>query len=422
MDFPKARMDEVPLDHQTVLLRADYNVPLRADGSIGDDRRIRATVPTIRALIDRGCRVVIISHLGRPKGQRDARWSLLPVAERLADYLGHTIKFVDEALGDKVRQTVRHMRPGTVALLENLRFYPGEETDDPEFARRLVHDTGARYLVQDGFGVAHRAHASTRAITLVVPAVAGRVLEREYTMIMSTLLKPTHPFVAIMGGAKMSDKVPVIERLIAVADHILIGGALAHAFLAYRGYAIGRSLIEPGQGAAIEAIYAAAARKVGQGQVDQLLVLPRDVAVAPPDATGPATRRVVGIDAVGEHDAIVDIGEQTIDDFTTIIASARTILWNGPLGRSEVAAFAHGSARVALALATNQQATSVIGGGDTADFIAQWDGCRGDSFSHLSTGGGASLVLLAEGHLVGVDCLLDARPAMRYTKSRANHK
>ncbi len=406
MGFFKLTVKEVPLAGKTVLVRADYNVPLDKTGAIDDDLRIRASIPTLRYLIDQRCTVIVMSHMGRPEG-RDASLSLEPIAERLSELLGQSVSFVDDVIGDKVVQAVKRARPGTVTMLENLRFYAEEEANDDVFAGKIAKATGARYFVQDGFGVVHRAHASTDAITHHIPSVAGLLLEKEYRTITDAMEHPQRPLVAILGGAKVSDKIKVIERFVEVADKILIGGAMANTFLAYRGISVGSSKVEPDQGEVLDRIYAAAREKVGEN-VDEFLLLPTDVAEAEnPDES--ATRQVVSIESIEHEDKALDIGDATIERFVSALEGAQTVVWNGTLGFAELPAFAHGSARIALALATAPHITSIIGGGDTADFALKWDGAGGASFSHVSTGGGASLELMSGEKLPGVERLLNAR-------------
>jgi 3-phosphoglycerate kinase len=416
MRFFKQTIETVPLQGMTVLLRADYNVPLRSDGSIADDFRIQASVPTIRKLLEDGCKVVIISHLGRPKG-RDEKLSLEPAAQRLAELLGMPVRFVDQTIGDKVKMAVKRAPKNSVIVLENLRFDPREEANDEGFARELAKSTGARYFVQDGFGVVHRAHASTAAITLQLPSVAGLLLVREYTAITQAMKAPRRPLVAVLGGAKVSDKIGVIEAFVEVADTILISGAMANAFLAYRGFDMSKSNVEEGEGGMLDRIYAAAEKKVGANEVDDFLVLPVDVAVGRAvDATEP--RRVVEIGDMAFDDRALDIGDKSIEQMVKIVGDAKTVVWNGTLGVAELPNFAHGSARLALALATQPGLTSIIGGGDTADFVRNWDAKKGGSFTHVSTGGGASLDLMAGKKLPGVESLLDAQEQVRYTKGK----
>jgi len=262
--------------------------------------------------------------------------------------------------------------------------------------------------VQDGFGVVHRAHASTDAITHFMPSVAGLLLEKEVSTISGAMQSPERPLVAVLGGAKVSDKIKVIERFVSVADTIVIGGAMANTFLAYKGFSMGKSLVEPDQREVLDAIYAAAAEKVGEDSVDEFILLPTDFAVATGTDDPTVPRRVVSREAVSEDMMALDIGDESIETAVRVLNEAKTVIWNGPLGYSEIEAFAHGSARVALALATHPSITSVIGGGDTADFVLKWDGNGGASFSHVSTGGGAGLDLMAGKQLPGVESLLDA--------------
>ena len=404
--FFKETIRDVDLRGRTVLVRVDYNVPLTSDGQISDDLRIRASLPTLRYLIEQNCKIIVISHLGRPDG-RQKKYSLAPVAAHLADVLGRPVRFVDDCVGDKVRQMVRYARRGSVTVLENLRFYAEEEADDLTFARSIVKATGAEYFVQDGFGVVHRAHASTHAITLCIPGVAGLLLEKEFMTITQVMQRPHHPLVAIFGGAKVSDKIGLIHRLMTKADTVLIGGAMANTFLRYRGYAIGASKAETDQDAVLDEIYRNAVEKVGAAQVDEFLRLPSDVAIAREPRANSVRREVM----VGEVEAdmkMLDIGTQTIEQFAKVIANAKTVIWNGPLGYAESNTFAIGSARTAMAIAQNEKVTSIVGGGDTADFVLKWDGHDGASFTHVSTGGGASMELMAGKKLPGVESLLDA--------------
>lgn len=404
--FFKETIRDIDLRGQTVLVRTDYNVPMTSDGRISDDLRIRASLPTLKYLLDQNCKIIIISHLGRPKG-RQKKYSLAPVAAHLADTLGRSVRFVDDCVGDKVRQMVRYSRRGSITMLENLRFYPEEEADDLTFARSIVKATGAEYFVQDGFGVVHRKHASTHAITLCIPGVAGFLLEKEYLTITRVIKRPHHPLVAVFGGAKVSDKIGLIYRLMKKADTVLIGGAMANTFLDYKGHDIGSSKAEVDQNTTLDEIYREAREKVGSKSVDDFLRLPIDVAVAREPRVN-SVRREVGLDQVAKDEKILDIGTQTIEDFAKVIAGAKTIIWNGPLGYAEIEPFAIGSARIAMAIAQNSKVTSIVGGGDTADFVLKWDGNDGAGFTHVSTGGGASMELMAGKKLPGIESLLDS--------------
>lgn len=406
--FFKQTIRDVPLEGKTVLVRADYNVPLDKKGEIRDDLRIRASLPTLTYLLDRGCKVVIASHLGRPDGVPNEAYSLKPVAKRLATLLGREVRLANDCIGDRAYQAVKTAPQSVVTLLENVRFHPEEEANDEAFAQAIAKTSQARYFVQDGFGVVHRAHATTDAITHYLPGVAGLLLEREYMTLTQAVEAPARPLVAILGGAKVSDKISVIERFVDKADTLLIGGAMANTFLAYQGKSVGASKYEQGQNATLDAIYAAAARKVGKEKVDSFLMVPSDVAVA--RAIDPAEpRRTVSVDAIATDDIALDIGEATIDRYVAVIEKAKTVIWNGPVGYSELDNFAHGSARLALALASHPNIVSIIGGGDTADFVLRWDGHDGAGFTHVSTGGGAGLELMSGKKLPGVEALLDAR-------------
>lgn len=407
MGFFKQTIKTVPLEGQTVLMRADYNIPLTADGGLADDFRIRASLPTIRRLLEDNCKIVIISHLGRPEG-RDPKLSLEPVAQRLAELLGEPVRFVDQTVGDKVKMAVKRAPKRSVIVLENLRFDQREEANDEQFAKQLARDSGARYFVQDGFGVVHRAHASTEAITHYLPGVAGLLLEREVTTITDAMKAPQRPLAAVMGGAKVSDKIALVRRFVEVADKIIIGGAMANTFLAYKGFSMGKSKVESGQKATLDGIYQAAAQKVGADKVDDFIILPTDAAVA--HGIGPEEpRRTVAVEkGITSSDMVLDIGEVSIEKVVAEVEGAKTVIWNGTMGYAELPNFAHGSARLALALATHSKIASIIGGGDTADFVLSWDARSGESFTHVSTGGGASLELMAGEKLPGVESLLDA--------------
>lgn len=406
MKFYKKTVGDVPLSGKTVLVRTDYNVPLNENGEISDDFRIRASLPTITYLLERGCKVVIMSHLGRPGG-KEKKYTLEPVAERLAKLLKRPVLFVEDCVGPRVKMAIKRAPKGSLVVLENLRFYDEEEKNSLAFAKKIVQATAARYFVQDGFGVVHRAHASTAAITLELPGVAGLLLEKEVTTITKVMRRPKQPLIAVLGGAKVSDKLPLIEAIIPLASQILIGGAMANTFLAAKGLAIGKSKFEQGQTSEVDKIYELAAKKNGVANIDDFIVLPSDVAVAT-EVSSKARRKNVAITAIGDNESALDIGDKTIEDFVRRISQAQTVIWNGTLGLAEFEPFAHGSARLALALATQTETTSIIGGGDTADFVRHWDGKEGGSFTHVSTGGGASLELMAGEKLPGVESLLDA--------------
>lgn len=404
--FYKKTIRDVPLDGTTVLLRTDYNVPFE-DGKIHNDFRIKASLPTIEKLLQRGCKIVIISHLGRPDGRRKTSLSLEPVSKHLGKLLGKKVKFVPDCVGDNVRLSIKRASKNSVILLENLRFYPGEEANDAGFAKSLAEDSGARYFVQDAFGAVHRKHASTSAITSYLPSVSGLLLEKEYNAITNAVERPVRPMVAVVGGAKISDKIQVIERLVELADTVVIGGAIANNFLKYRKYPVGKSLVDKDVDGVIQKVYQAAEKKVGPEAVDDFIVLPEDVAISTSSTT---TSRRADVDRrqVRGDEIILDIGPMTMSINDSVVSTAKTVFWNGTLGRADLAQFAYGSARLALALATHSDIVSVVGGGDTADFVLNWDAREGKSFTHVSTGGGASLELIAGKPMPGIDSLMDA--------------
>lgn len=405
--FHKKTVRDVPLAGKTVLVRTDYNVPLLPGGGIGDDFRIKCSLDTLRYLMKNGCRVIICSHLGRPDGRVVAKYSLAPAAERLAQLLEAPVAFVQESVGDQVTQAVKRLSAGQLLMLENLRFHAGEEANDASFAKLLAESCGAEYFVQDGFGVSHRRHASTDAITGCLPSVAGLLLEKEYQTITGALSHPGRPLVAVLGGAKISDKISVIERFVKLADQIIVGGAMANTFLKFKGMPIGKSVHEDGLDDVIKRIYQRADDKLrGHRSADDFILLPSDAAVAPAiDAE--QRRQTVSVSDVRLNEYILDIGPASIAEAVNRVKDAQTVVWSGTLGYAELPQFAFGSARLALQLASQKRTLSIIGGGDTADFAVNWDAKRGESFSHVSTGGSASLELMAGMSLPGIDCLLD---------------
>lgn len=406
MAFNKKTIKDVPIEHRTVLMRADYSVPINDKGEIGDDYRITQSLPTLRFLIKAGCKIVIMSHLGRPNGKKDSKFSLEPVAKRLSELLKQDVVFVPDCIGDRVTAAVKKLKPGHVALLENVRFYPEEEKNDLDFAKKLVKSSGASYFVQDCFGAAHRAHASVVSVTHFLPAVAGLLLEKEVSTITEVMENPKHPLVVVLGGAKISDKIKVIERFVDIADQIIIGGAMANTFLNARGVNIGKSVFEEGQASEIAKIYARARQKVGD-KVDDFLLLPVDVAVAPAVANQ-SRRHEVSINNIPHDWYILDLGQKSTEAILEHVRHAGTVVWNGPLGMTEFSMFAYSSAHLAAFLAQRKSYTfSLVGGGDTADFVLQWDVHKGSSFGFVSTGGGASLELMAGAKLPAVEALLD---------------
>ncbi len=377
-----------------VLVRVDYNVPMDG-GGITDDTRIRATLPTLRHLLDKGAAVILASHLGRPKGGPAPEFSLAPVAKRLSALLGQEVLFAADCVGEAAEGPAKALKPGQVLLLENLRFHKEEEKNDPEFARRLA--SLADTYVNDAFGVSHRAHASVAGVTEYLPAAAGFLLEKEIDFLSRAVENPAHPYVAIIGGAKVSDKIGVIANLLTRVDTLIIGGGMANTFLAAKGYATGKSLVEQDKIAlAASLIKEAADRKVK-------LLLPSDVVVADRFAAD-AAARVAAVDAIPADWMALDIGPVSADAFAAALTGAKLIVWNGPMGVFEMDAFAKGTVAVAKAVAASG-AVSVVGGGDSVAAIEK-AGLQ-DKISHISTGGGASLEFLEGKVLPGVAALSD---------------
>jgi 3-phosphoglycerate kinase len=389
-DLP--RLEDLPLASGTrVLLRADFNVPLDEHGAITDDLRIRAALPTIEWLRDQGCSVVLCSHLGRPKGKIDLKYSLAPVAARLSELLGVEVQLSGDVAGFESLDRAMSLGRCGVMLLENLRFDPGEERNDAAFGTNLAQ-LGEVY-VDDAFGAAHRAHASIVGPPAIRPSAAGRLLAREVEVLGGLLEDPAHPFVAVLGGVKVSDKLGVIDALLERCDTILVGGAMAFTFHVAQGLAVGNSLVEPDFVEKCKALLATGRIKV-----------PTDVVIAQEMTAGATTRHVVA-GAISDGWSGFDIGPETAGTFADVIADARTVLWNGPMGVFELAPFAMGTRTVAQAVADCRGFT-VVGGGDSAAAVAEF-GLSGD-IDHVSTGGGASLELIEQGDLPGLRALRDA--------------
>lgn len=395
----KKTIRDVDVAGKRVLVRVDFNVPIE-QGRITDDTRIRATLPTIQELIQRGARVILLSHLGRPEGKVREELRLAPVAERLSELLGQPVRYVRDCLGPEVERAVQELQPGEVLLLENVRFYP-EEENDAEFARRLA--ALGDLFVNDAFGAAHRAHASTEGIAHYLPAVAGLLMERELEFLSRTLENPRRPFTTLIGGAKVSTKIKVLDNLIQKIDRLLIGGGMANTFLKAQGYAVGRSLLEP------DFVELAAGLLQRAQQRGVTLLLPVDAVVAPAPALD-APRQIVDVTQVPSEMMILDIGPRTVELFAQALRESATILWNGPVGLFEVPPFAEGTKALAevIAEATRHGAISIVAGGDTVAAVEQIG--LGAQMTHLSTGGGAALELLEGRVLPGVAALED-RPA-----------
>jgi phosphoglycerate kinase len=384
----KRSIADIEVRGKRVLCRVDFNVPLK-DGEIVDDTRIRAALPTIELLRESGARIILCSHLGRPKGKPRNDLRMAPVAARLSSLLEATVATVDEVTGEAAAEAVDQLRDGDVLLLENLRFDPREEKNDPELAQELADL--AQVYVNDAFGAAHRAHASTEGVAHLLPSCIGLLMQREIDALSRLLDDPDHPFVAIVGGAKVSDKTKVLQNLLPRVDTILIGGGMANTFLAATGRQVGVSLLEP-------SLVSVAADLLQQAQdAGVTIALPSDVVVAATiDARSGETRAA---DDVGDDQAIFDIGPETVRTWSDTIAAAQTIFWNGPLGVAENQAFAAGTRGVAQAVASADGYT-VIGGGDSVAAIEQL-GLAGQ-IDHISTGGGASLEFLEGAALPGI--------------------
>lgn len=404
IDFKWKTIKDVDVAGKRILLRADYNVPLK-DGEILDDFRVEASLPTLKYLIERGAKIVIISHLGRPKSPADIQFSLAPIAKNLSEKLGKKVKFAKDCIGEDVANLTAKMGSGDVVMLENLRFHPEEKADDREFAKNLAKDTHANLFVQEGFGVVHRAHASTHAITEFLPSVAGFLLKKEYVEIKSATDDPNRPLTALMGGAKISDKIPLVRKFVEIADNVVIGGAMANNFLKFNGKNVAKSLVENDVDEIIKEIMVAVREKWGENYNDHF-ILPTDVAIA---TDGDFHSPRVEVDLAGNplygEAAIFDLGEKTIAKIDDKIRESGTVIWNGDLGIDNVPQFSTASIAAAENM-TKTRIISVVGGGDTADFARHWDKLRGGSFTHVSTGGGASLELMAGEKLPGIYALM----------------
>jgi phosphoglycerate kinase len=389
--FNKKTIKDIDPHGKRVLVRVDFNVPIE-DGVVGDDTRIRAALPTIQNLLDRGAAVLLCSHLGRPKDKPDPKYSLRPVAEYLGGLVNAPVKFVEDCVGPKAEAAVKGLKPSEILLLENTRFYPGETKNDPQMSKQLA--ALADLYVNDAFGSAHRAHASTEGVAHHLPAVAGLLMEQEIRYLGQVLAGPKRPFIAILGGAKVSDKIGVIRNLLSKADHLLIGGGMANTFFKAQGFELAESLVEA------EAVDTA---KELLGSASGKLNLPVDLVIA--DAFDEkANHKVMKIGNVPAGWRALDIGPETVTEFSRLIKQAGTVVWNGPMGVFEMKPFAAGTFALAKAVAESG-ADSIVGGGDSASALQQSG--LADKITHISTGGGASLEMLEGKVLPGLAALED---------------
>ncbi|MFD1676741.1 phosphoglycerate kinase [Alicyclobacillus fodiniaquatilis] len=392
----KKTIEDIEWQGKRALVRVDFNVPMNDAGEITDDTRIRAALPTITYLKEHGARVILMSHLGRPKGERNDKYSLRPVAEHLQGLLGEGhVSFVDDCIGEKVKEAVAALHEGDVLLLENVRFYAGEEKNRADLAEALA-ELGDVF-VNDAFGTAHRAHASTAGVADYLPSVAGYLMEKEVGIMGEALASPKRPFVAIIGGAKVSDKIQVIENLLPKVDALLIGGGMANTFLAVQGYDMAKSLVEA------DALETAGKLLELAKQHGSRLLLPTDVIAAKAFAAD-AEHAVRQVNEIEADEMALDIGPDSIALYQKEIKSAKTVIWNGPMGVFEMPAFAKGTFAIAQAM-VEADATTIVGGGDSVAAVEQAG--VASKMSHVSTGGGASLEFLEGKALPGVEAIAD---------------
>jgi len=391
----KKTVKDIDVKGKRVFCRVDFNVPMQ-DGKITDETRILAALPTIQYLMDQGAKVILASHLGRPKGKVVDELRLTPVAVRLSELLGKDVKKADEAFGDSVKAIITTMKEGDVLLLENVRFYPGEEKNDPELAKAFAEL--ADVYVNDAFGAAHRAHASTEGIAHYLPAVSGFLMQKELDVLGKALSNPDRPFTAIIGGAKVKDKIGVIENLLDLVDNLIIGGGLAYTFVKAKGFEIGKSLLEEDKiDLAKSFMEKAKAKGVN-------FYMPVDAVVAD-DFSENANTKVVSIEEIPADWEALDIGPKTSEIYRDVIQKSKLVIWNGPMGVFEMDKFAGGTKAVAQALADAKDTYSIIGGGDSAAAVEKFH--LADQMSHISTGGGASLEFMEGKALPGVVALND---------------
>ena len=395
MNLNKMTIEDVQVKGKKVLVRCDFNVPLDADKNITDETRINAALPTIKYLLDNGAAVILCSHLGRPKGEFNMKFSLAPVAKRLSEKLGFEVKLAKDVIGPDAKKLAAEVKPGEAVLLENVRFHAEEEKNDPAFAKELA--SMAELYVSDAFGTVHRAHASTAGVADYLPAVAGYLIGKELTFLGNSVENPVRPFVAILGGAKVKDKIGVITNLLEKVDTLIIGGGMAYTFSKAMGGEIGNSLLDAERiDLAREMMETAKAKGVQ-------FLLPVDTVIAN-DFDNPTEIKVVDAGKIPEGWQGLDIGPKTIELFSNAVKNAKTVVWNGPMGVFEKPEFAKGTLAIATAMAESD-ATTIIGGGDSAAAVTQMG--LAPKMSHISTGGGASLEFLEGKVLPGVACLKD---------------
>ena len=387
----KKTITDIDVRGKKVLVRVDFNVPIQ-DGIVGDDTRIKAALPTLKYILDHGAALVLCSHLGRPKGEVKLEFSLEPIADHLSELLGKPVTFAEDCVGPIALEAAEALKPGDTLLLENTRFHPGETTNDPEMAKQL--SILAEVYVNDAFGSAHRAHASTEGVAHLLPGVAGLLMEKEIRYLDQAIADPDRPFIAILGGAKISDKIGVVRNLLNIADQLLIGGGMANTFFKAQGYPIGDSLVEDDS---LET-----AREL-LDFADVRLRLPIDIVIGDRFEAG-AERKVMGMGPVPDGWRILDIGPESVNTFGKLIMEAGTVVWNGPMGVFEFPRFSDGTFGIAKEVARSN-ATTIIGGGDSVAAVKQAG--LADDISHISTGGGASLEMLEGKPLPGLAALLD---------------
>lgn len=389
----KKSIKDIDVAGKKVFVRVDYNVPMDKSGNITEDTRIRATLPTLEYLLSKNAAVIIACHFGRPKGAVVPEFSVAPIGVRLSSLIGREVLVAPDCVGPEVEKMAKDLKPGQILLLENLRFHKEEEKNDPDFSKQLA--SLADVAVNDAFGVSHRAHASVEGITKFLPAVAGLLMEKEIIFVGQTVANPTSPFVAIIGGAKVSDKIGVIENLLKKVDTLIIGGGMANTFLAAQGYNIGKSLLEADKVELAKSLIITARDRGVR------LLLPTDVVIADKFAAD-AQHKAVAVDAIDSEWMALDIGPDTANVYAKALEDAKTVVWNGPMGVFELDAFAHGTETVAKAVAASS-ATSIVGGGDSIAALEKVG--LASQITHISTGGGASLEFLEGKVLPGIAAL-----------------